>query len=79
MSDTGVGVPASPDDKPFWQSKTIIGAAVAIVCTIVASVFHKVIAPDTQNQIVELVLELGQLGGGVIAIIGRLTASKDLK
>ena len=79
MTDTGVGVPTSPDDKPFWQSKTIIGAGVAIVCTVIESVFHKVIAPDTQNQLVELVLQVGQIGGGLIAIIGRLTASKDLK
>ena len=82
MTDTpaptsGVGAPTAPDAKPFWQSKTVIGSAVAILCTVAAFLKHP-IDPDTQMAIVDVIVAAGGVLGGALAIIGRLTASKDL-
>jgi hypothetical protein len=71
-------IETTTNDKPWWQSKTIIGAAVAMVAT-VASLAGKTIAPEIQGQIVDLIVAVGGIFGSTLAVIGRLTAKADLK
>lgn len=66
------------DSKPWWQSKTIIGSAIAVLAT-VAGFFGVSLGADDQSQIVEIVSTLGAVGGSILAIVGRLTADKSLK
>jgi putative Ca2+/H+ antiporter (TMEM165/GDT1 family) len=79
MSNTDAGLPGeAPDAKPWWSSKVIIGTAVTMVCAVLQIILGKQIDPGLQNQIVDAALLLGQLGGGVVAIVGRFTAKKAL-
>ena len=67
------------DAKPWWQSKVIIGTAVAMLAGVVKVAMGTEIDASLQGQIVDAVLLLGQLGGGMLAIIGRFTAKTALK
>jgi hypothetical protein len=59
------------DTKPWWQSKTIWGAAIASLATVL-KLFHvnAELPPDLADQI----LNATTLGGTIFAFIGRLTA-----
>jgi hypothetical protein len=71
-------VPARPSiEKPWYHSKGVVGAVVA-VAALGASMAGYQIAPETQAQVVEAWLNIVALGGAVISLIGRLTASKRL-
>ena len=71
------GPTPAPESKPWWQSKVIIGTAVTMICSVL-KVTGKDIDPALQGSIIDALLLLGQLGGGIIAIVGRFTASKSL-
>ena len=73
MTDTPTTEP-----KPWWQSKTIIGSAVAVIATI-GSFFNVSVGPEVQSQMVEVVSTIGAVIGSIIAIVGRFTADKTLK
>ena len=65
------------ETKAWWQSKTIIGAGV----TLVSSVLHMTGLPisdaDTSSLVDGIVSILGTLGG-LYAIYGRVAATKSL-
>ncbi|MFT4098441.1 MAG: hypothetical protein QM651_15090 [Rhodoblastus sp.] len=72
------------DQKPFYASATIWGAGVAALAG-VAGIFGYTITPadqaalsDSIAQVVTLVSSVAALGGGVIAIWGRVRASKTI-
>lgn len=75
---TDATTPAPADSKEWWKSKTVIGAAVAILASVLGLVFNTNVDADTQSQIVELIVSGGGIFGGIWAIIGRLTAKKTL-
>jgi ATP/ADP translocase len=66
------------EQKPWWQSKGVIGPVIAIVATIL-SFFNIVVSAEAQGQLVEAVLTAAAVIGSVIGIIGRVLAEKKLK
>jgi len=67
----------TPDTKPFWQSKTVIGGAVAVIASILAAFGHPVQA-DLQTALTDNVFNIVASVGAVLAIYGRFKASKTL-
>lgn len=61
------------ESKQWWKSKTIIGAIVSLVSTLLAS-FGVQIAPDMQAEIVASLLTLGGVIGAGLSIYGRIAA-----
>jgi uncharacterized protein YcfJ len=64
---------AFAESKPWYQSKTILGGAVAIGAA-VGGVFGLQLDPTTQQGIVEALCLLGSGFGGLLAIVGRVKA-----
>lgn len=70
VSSTSSGL---ADSKPWYQSKTIWGGAVAIGAAI-GGVFGLPLDPATQQGIVEALCLFGSGVGGLLAIVGRIKA-----
>ena len=65
------------DIKPWWQSKTLWGAIVTIAAS--ALNLAGVDFGDADREgLVELLTTLGAAAGGVIAIVGRITAKSRI-
>lgn len=62
------------DAKAWYQSKTIIGALVAVLAALLG------VAGVDVNQpvVVEVVLKLVEVGGSLVAIYGRVKADKPI-
>ena len=65
-------------DKPWWQSKTIWGGAVAVGAGL-AGLFGVDIDASTQDGIVQNILSVASGVGGLIAIYGRLKAEQSVR
>ncbi len=72
------GTIAGLDPKPWWQSRTIIGAGVSMIATI-ASVAGFGLPADVQGQAVDLLLLGGNLAGGALTFWGRLKATQPIR
>lgn len=69
-------VQAPPSDaKPWYASKGTVGAIVAVLALGLGMAGYQV-GPAMQAEIVQAWLDVVALGGAVIALVGRLTASK---
>lgn len=64
--------------KDWWKSKGVIGGVVAAVCGI-AGLFGVVVAPEDAEIIVTSVTAIGGAIGGIIAAVGRIKATKNIK
>ncbi|WP_420408905.1 hypothetical protein [Hoeflea sp.] len=59
--------------KPWWQSKTLWGALVTIVAAALG--FAGIDLADTEREtLTEMLTSLGAAVGGLIALIGRISA-----
>lgn len=63
--------------KPWWQSKAIFGASIAILSGL-AGLAGIVIAPEDQQTLANLLFALGPIIGGIIAWIGRVKATNPI-
>lgn len=63
--------------KPWWQSRTIIGAGVAAASGI-ASLAGYHVPVEVQGQATDLVATVGGVVGGAIAFWGRLKATTTI-
>lgn len=68
----------SPESKPWWQSKSVIGGLVALAAGI-AGIFGVVMSPDDQAITTEAILGIAGAIGGLLAVYGRIKASKSIK
>jgi len=78
MSDPTLSLPPSVEavlPKPWWQSRTVIGAAVTLVSG-VGAVAGYGISDQTQAQLTDLLAAGGALVGGVLALWGRIRADR---
>jgi len=68
------------DTTPWYASKGVWGSLVAIVATLLAVATHnKVqILPADQDQLVSLIATAAGAVGGIVALYGRLTATKQI-
>lgn len=64
--------------KPWYQSKTILGAVVTVLAMILTA-FGYGIGVEDQAALVDYAVSLGGVVGGLLAIYGRVKASKDIK
>lgn len=62
------------DTKPWWQSKGVIGGAVAVVSAIAGLLG----VSFDEGQLTESLLMIGAGVGGVLAIWGRVVADKQI-
>ncbi|MCB1377968.1 MAG: hypothetical protein KDK89_06330 [Alphaproteobacteria bacterium] len=65
------------DVKSFFASKTIWGGFIALIAS-AAAIWGYSITPADQAQIVELITGIGGIIGGVLAIYGRIVATKKI-
>ena len=63
--------------KKWYLSKTVIGAVVAIIASLLDSTGIHLAAGD-KDQIVEIILKMLEVGGAAFAIYGRTKAESKL-
>ena len=66
------------DQKAWYLSRSILGSIVTIIA-LVAGLFNLTIDTETQNGIVELAMVIAGVFGSVVAIYGRIKASKTIE
>lgn len=71
------------DTKKWYQSTAIWGGIVVVCSTLLSAVFKVEVSQDEQQAItgtiVNFVTVAGQLLGGLLAVYGRLKATKEIK
>ena len=65
------------DVKSFFASKTIWGGIIALIASL-SAIWGYAITPADQAQIVELVTGMGGIVGSVLAIYGRIVATRTI-
>ena len=65
------------DTKPWWQSRAIWSALVAVLAG-AASVWGYSVSAADQQQVVELVTGVAAALGGIGALVGRVMATHQL-
>lgn len=66
------------DVKNWWQSKTIWGGIITVLAVALGA-FGYTLSGDDQSALVEIVSAIGGAVGGLLAIYGRVKASKAVK
>lgn len=66
------------DIKPWWQSKTLWGAAVTLAAAGLGLVGIDVSEAD-RGLLVDLLASLGAAIGGILAIFGRIAAKQRIR
>lgn len=66
-------IDTSPATLPWYKSKVIIGALVAIFATLAQRFGIASLAPDDQADLIDLILTLVGAAGGGTALIARVT------
>lgn len=63
--------------KPWFQSRTIIGALVSLLCTAAGAIGYQV-APELQGEITGVLISAGAVAGAALSIYGRLKATRPI-
>ena len=63
--------------KKWWESKTLWGSIIAILAAVV-QIFGYQITPEMQQQLLSQITAVTAGIGGLIAMYGRLKASKKI-
>lgn len=63
--------------KPLLASKTFWGAIIGVLAA-GAGLFHYTITPADQASIIDLIVGVSGIAGSLIAIYGRIVASKQI-
>ena len=66
------------DQKQWWMSKTVWGVVVMLISSALSSTGIP-LTPELQGTIVELIMQAITVGGGALAVYGRVTAKTSLK
>lgn len=64
--------------KPWYQSKAVIGGIVAVLASIAAA-FGYAVSPESQGEITNLVVAIAGGVGGLLAVYGRIKAKDKIK
>jgi len=65
-------------NKPWYQSKAVIGGAIAVAAG-VAGLFGYAITPEDTAAVTDAIVAVGAAVGGILAVVGRLQATKKIK
>jgi len=66
------------DQKKWWMSKTVWGVIVMLISSALSTTGVP-LTPELQGTIVELIMQAITVGGGALAVYGRVTAKTALK
>lgn len=66
------------EQKQWFMSKTVWGVLVMLLSTILGSTGLPLSA-EVQSDIVDLVMQAITIGGGALAVYGRVTAKAEIK
>lgn len=66
------------DVKGMLQSKTVWGGILAVLAPAAAYIFHVNVTSADTTQIVDLVTGIASAVGGIVAIFGRIVATKQI-
>lgn len=66
------------ETKTFLQSKTVWGAIIALLGGLLSLLGYQ-LSPDDAESLVTIVSGLASMMGSVMAIIGRISASKRIR
>ena len=66
------------DQKKWWMSKTVWGVIVMLISSALSTTGVPQ-TPELQGTIVELIMQAITVGGGALAVYGRVTAKTALK
>lgn len=66
------------DQKKWFMSKTVWGVIVMLISSALASTGIP-LTPELQGTIVELIMQAITVGGGALAVYGRVTAKAEIK
>lgn len=66
------------DTKAWYASKTIWGAAVMGIATLLQQLGVGTLSGDEQGRIIDACLYLAQFAGFIVTLVGRFTAKKNL-
>lgn len=76
MSTEPVEATLEVKSKPWWQSKTIIGAVAAILAAVLGMVLKTEVGTD---ELVEILTGIVTVVGGILAIYGRVKADTQIE
>lgn len=65
------------NNEPWWQSRVTLGALLAAIAGVLG-IFGFSLAPEDQSKILDLIVAIGPVVGGAIALYGRWFAKKPL-
>lgn len=66
------------EQKNWYESKAVVGGLVAATSG-VAAVFGVALGPEEQETLVAAITGIGAAIGGILAVYGRIKASKNIK
>lgn len=66
------------DSKAWWASKGVWGGIVSLIASVLLAIWGVEISPDDQDLIVNLAIASASAFGGVMAIVGRVRAKKQI-
>lgn len=65
--------------KPWWQSRAVIGGIIAGIGVPLAGAFGYSVSDADAEQMTMLIMGIGSAVGGILAIVGRVKATKAVK
>lgn len=65
------------DTKSMWTSKAVWGGIIAFIAAL-AALFGYTFSEADQAQLTDIIVAIGGAVGGVLAIWGRITATKKI-
>lgn len=72
-------VPMVAEAKPWWQSRAVIGGIIAGIGVPLAGVFGYAVTDADADQLTMLIMGLTSTVGGILAVWGRIKATKVVK
>lgn len=68
---------AATNNEPWWQSRVTLGALLAALSGILGA-FGYALPAELQGDVIDLIIALGPVVGGALALYGRWVAKKPI-
>ncbi|MDW9447219.1 hypothetical protein GOA58_05895 [Sinorhizobium meliloti] len=68
---------AATNNEPWWQSRVTLGAILAAAAGVLG-IFGYAFPAEVQGKVIELIIALGPVIGGAIALYGRWAARRPI-
>lgn len=77
MSEVAPIVANATNSEPWYRSRVTLGALLAAIAGVLG-IFGFSLAPEDQSKILDLIVAIGPVVGGALALYGRWVAKKPL-